>query len=441
MKKKLNITFCSFPDFSSNAKPLYEYMYKKYGDKFNYTWIVYNEDSLKKLKEKGVNAILIGTDDFKKYISTTDVFFTTQGNLDGDKTSKSVYVELWHGIGPKPTGYMCKNPSDADRIGYNNMRKIFDYVVAPNDFWRTIYSSKFHVEYSRTVGLGMPKLDYFKYSDGKRNIEKILNVDVKKYKKLIIYMPTFKNGFNHCDSKDVNINNIFNFESYDEEELIKYLRKNKYLLCVKRHPGDNSNYVRVESEYIKNIDDKLLFDNDLSINEIINAFDMLITDYSSIGVEYSYFKRPILYAVGDYDEYEKNRGIVFSNVDFWLNGPKVKKISDFFVETDRLFSDETYYAPERNRANRLFFSGMIDGGCDRICNFLFTGDGKLNKKVRIYVSEENRLMDIISLKQKTIDDLENQVNQLRCNIDIIINSKGWKFLEFIRRLRRKFFRK
>ena len=27
--KKLNITFCSFPDFTGNARALYEYMIKK----------------------------------------------------------------------------------------------------------------------------------------------------------------------------------------------------------------------------------------------------------------------------------------------------------------------------------------------------------------------------------------------------------------------------
>ena len=127
--EKLNITFCSFPDFGGNAKALYEYMVKKNLDRHNYVWIVYNEESVDKLKAKGINAILIGTDEFKDYIKNTDVFFTTQGNLDGDKTDRSLYVELWHGIGPKPVGYACKNPSEEDVRGYNNMRKIIDYVI------------------------------------------------------------------------------------------------------------------------------------------------------------------------------------------------------------------------------------------------------------------------------------------------------------------------
>ena len=88
--EKLNITFCSNPDFSGNSKALYEYMKDKYD--FNMTWIVYNEESKKILDNKNIKAIVIGTDEFKEYIKTTDVFFTAQGNLDGDKTEKSLYV-------------------------------------------------------------------------------------------------------------------------------------------------------------------------------------------------------------------------------------------------------------------------------------------------------------------------------------------------------------
>ena len=39
------------------------------------------------------------------------------------------------------------------------------------------------------------KLDYFKNSNGRKNISKVLNIDCSKYKKIIIYMPTFKKGF------------------------------------------------------------------------------------------------------------------------------------------------------------------------------------------------------------------------------------------------------
>ncbi len=288
--KKLNITFCSYPDFASNAKPLYEYMVKRYGDTMNYTWIVFNENNLLRLKEKGINAILIGSDEFFRYIKKTDVYFTTHANITGEKPENAIYIELWHGIGSKPVGYLCNNSNEKDLEWYNDIRKKFDYMIVPHGFWKVIYSCLFHVEPARILDLGMPILDYFKYSDGSKNLSKILNIDIKKFDKVIAYMPTFKSGCNRKDIKNINLNNIFNFPKYDDKLLDKYLKDNNYLLCVKRHPSEDAIFNNYHSDNIINITDEILTENNLSVNEIINAFDLLITDYSSIGTEFLFLE-------------------------------------------------------------------------------------------------------------------------------------------------------
>ena len=427
--KKLNITFCSYPDFASNAKPLYEYMKNRYKDSMNYTWIVYNEETVTLLKEKGIDAILIGTDEFWKYVPKTDVFFTTHGNLDGDKTDKSIYVELWHGIGPKPVGYLCNNPSKEDIKGYNHMRKIFDYMIVPNDFWKVIYSCIFHVEASRILSLGMPIFDYFKNSNGKKNLSKVLDIDVSKYKKIIAYMPTFKKGFNHNDIKDLNNNNIFNFPKYDEKKLDKFLKDNNYLLCVKRHPGEEMQFEDYNSDNIINIKESALTNNNLSVNEIINAFDLLITDYSSLGTEFIFLEKPVLYTIDDIDEYNDERGIVFSNFDFWAIGPQCKNIESLILETGKLLKNKKYYAEERKNAKELYFGNLQDGGCKQICDFLFDGN-KISSRVKHYKDIEDTLNEKIEYKDLVIKEQREQ-------IDNIVNSKGWKFLEKLRNIKRK----
>ena len=433
--EKLNITFCSNPDFSGNSKALYEYMKDKYD--FNMTWIVYNEESKKILDNKNIKAIVIGTDEFKEYIKTTDVFFTAQGNLDGDKTEKSLYVELWHGIGPKPTGYLGEHPSDEDIRGYNNMRKIFDYVIVPNDFWKVIFAAKFNIPCARVKCLGMPIFDYFKDSDGKTNLSKALKVDITKYDKVIMYMPTFRKGFNHNDVNNINEKNIFNFESYNESDLDEFLKKNNYLLCVKRHPGEQNVFYAFESENIKNVDEKMLIENDLSVNEIINGVDMLITDYSSIGTEFLYFNKPILYAVGDMDEYLENRGIVFSNLDFWTAGPQVKDISSLILETEKLLKDERYYKKERNEKRKLWISGNYENNCENICNFFFDGN-KIRKTVKYYKDPEIYMRKEIDKLTEDLEDTKNKLEEKDKEIYDVYNSKGWRFLEKVRKVNKIF---
>ncbi len=430
--KKLNITFCSYPDFASNAKALYEYMKNRYKNSMNYTWIVYSEESMKALRDNGINAIVIGTDEFWDYVPTTDVFFTTHGNLDRNKTEKSIYIELWHGIGPKPTGYLCNNPSEQDVTGYNHMSKTFDYMVVPNDFWKVIFSCVFHVEASRILNLGLPILDYFKYADGKKNLSKILNKDVTKYRKIIAYMPTFKKGFNHTEIKKMNTKNIFNFPKYNEEKLDKFLRDNNYLLCIKRHPGEEMAFTDYNSQNIITMKDTNLESNNLSVNEIINAFDMLITDYSSLGTEFMFLERPILYTIGDIDEYCDERGIIFSNFDFWASGPQCRDIDTLISECDKLLKDDNYYLEARQKAKKMYFSNLQDGGCDRICDFLFDGN-KISNKVKHYKNVEEQMNKEIIYKDLVIKEQKEK-------IDMIVNSKGWKILEKMRKMKRKIFK-
>lgn len=434
---KINITFCSFPDFSGNAKALYEYINKKKVKHFNLVWIVYNQESYEKLMKDKINVILIGTEEFKQYIPTTDIFFTTQGNLDNDKTDKSLYIELWHGIGPKPVGYACKNPSQEDIIGYNHMRKIFDYVIVPSAFWQVIFSSMLHVECNRIKTLGMPLFDYFVNSDGKSNLSKTLGFDVCKYNKIIMYMPTYKNGFNHNDVNNVNIDNVFNFEKYDENELDNFLKDNNYLLCVKRHPGDKTKYNVKNTDNIININDAKLLENDLSINEIINAFDLMITDYSSIGTEFIFLNRPVLYALGDFEEYNENRGIFFSNIDFWTAGPIAVNIKQLMNESYKLLTDKNYYKKERDEKYKLWFGNLKNGGCDNIYNFLFDENNNIRKEIVYYKNPEIELTKALNNSNAEKKLIEEELKERKNELNLVYNSKGWRFLEHLRSIKAK----
>ena len=436
--KKLNITFCSFPDYAANAKSLYEYMVKKYKNNMNYTWIVYNKETVTKLKSKNINAILIGTDEFKEYIPTTDVFFTTQGNLDGDKrkAKNSIYIELWHGIGPKAVGFAQENPSEEDIRGYGNIKEIVDYFIVPSDFWKVQYGAMFKVEFSRIKSLGMPILDYFKYSNGKENLSKVLNKDISKYKKIIIYLPTFKQGFNHTDIINIS-DNIFNFNNhYDEKQLDKFLKENNYLLCVKEHPGEQAKLKVLESDNIINIEEKVLNGKQISINEIINAFDLLITDYSSVGVEFIFLDKPVLYAIGDYEEYSNTRGVTFGTMDFWIAGPIGNDINSLCEEINKLLNDSNYYKDERDKYKKLWFGNTIDGGCDKICDFIFK-DNQINPNLKKYKSELLDLKDNYESQRKIVEEQISTIKKLtESDIELkeIKNSKGWKLLEKIRKV-------
>ena len=258
--KKLNITFCSFPDYVGNAKVLYEYMLKKYKNNMNYTWIVNEEKSIELLKESGANVILIGSKEFNEYIPQTDVFFTTHANLTGDKnkTKNAIYVELWHGIGPKPIGFLANNLSKEDEKWYKFISETIDYFIVPSAMWKTIFSTMIGIDARRIKSIGLPLLDEIINAKGKENLSKVLNLDINKYNKIIMYMPTFKKGCGRDLEASINEENILNLNDYNDDELIEYLKSKNYLLIVKRHPSDECKYKIINNEHIQHINTEML---------------------------------------------------------------------------------------------------------------------------------------------------------------------------------------
>lgn len=435
--KKLNITFCSFPDYCGNAKALYEYMKNRYKNNMNYTWIVYNESSVQMLKEKNIKAILIGTEEFKKYISKTDVFFTTHANLTGDKikAKNSVYVELWHGIGPKPVGFLANNLSEEDKSWYESLRETIDYLIVPSEFWRVVFSSILNIDAHRVKTLGLPLLDEIKNSKGKENLEKILNINLKDYKKVILYAPTFKSGCGRKLETPINENNIMDLKEYSDEKLNKFLEENKYLFIVKRHPSDEYKYKNYETNNIKTINNEMLEKSGVNINNILNAMNLVITDYSSIGVEFTFLDRPTIYLSTNLDEYKNNRGIVLDDYSFWTDDIFCDNYDDLTKLIKKLINKK-YVCKNKN----LFYGNLKDGGCKKICDFVFE-ENQISSSV---VKYESKILKIKNENKKMKNIIEEQINTIKklteSDIELkqIKNSKSWNLLEKIRKvLRRK----
>lgn len=439
--KKLNITFCSFPDFSSNAKPLYEFMKKKYNDKMDFTWIVRTDEMVGVLKEKNINVIKLYSDDYYNYMKKSDIIFTTHADLINEKNNNTLYIELWHGISSKHIANLSDNINDFDKDFYKTVKKRIDYFIVPSDFWRVIFATRFNVNYNRILSLGYPKLDYFVQNNPKDRLEKVLNLNINNYNKIIYYMPTFrKSCFRQSDS-EVNTNNIFNLENYDEKLLQDYLQKNKYLLCIKKHPSEEIDFNYIENDNIKIITDEMLLMNNITINDIMNAGDLMITDYSSLGIEFIFLEKPVIYLVKDIEEYRIRRGITFNNSDFWMPGYRVKNISELLDSIDNSFKKNYKYKNDMLEKKKLWFGNLNDGGCNRICNFIFDEEGKINKSVQYYVDYEEELENKILSLENTIDMKDYIINEKDKELNIIKSSRGWKILEKLRKIKRKIFGK
>lgn len=446
---KIKIMFCSFPDYSSNAKPLYEYLLNRYSNKIEMVWAVSCKEMQEKLQQKEIVSYIIGTKEYFDYCKDVDIFFTTHANIVGEKNDKALYIELWHGLGPKQSGFLSEHVSESDREWYSKISNKIDYLILPSNFWRVIFSTILNFEYSKTVSLGYPKLDYFKNEKAKENLQKVIKRDISNYDKIIYYMPTFRKGCSRDSAESkFNLNNAINIYEYNEDELNDFLRENNYLLCLKKHPSEELESNFEDKENIITIHESDLADNMLTINEILDASDLMITDYSSLGVEYLFLNKPVLYITTDEEEYKGNRGIIFNNLDFWMPGYKANNIEDLKKGIIGSLSDDYKYKDEMELKKKLWFGNLENGGCENICDFLFNDDGSIKEGLKVKdkldtytdrLERENTILkNTIDEKNALIAIRENRIKELDDFIAQLINSKGWRFLEKIRSIKNFF---
>ena len=116
-------------------------------------------------------------------------------------------------------------------------------------------------------------------------------------KKVIIYAPTFRDY--DYDSNGCYIAPPLNLDKWREK-----LSKD-YILLFRAHYEITNSLDIVDDDFIRD------YSNYSPLNDLLKISDILISDYSSIMIDYSILERPFYCFAYDYDEYEEKRGFVY----------------------------------------------------------------------------------------------------------------------------------
>jgi CDP-glycerol glycerophosphotransferase (TagB/SpsB family) len=78
---------------------------------------------------------------------------------------------------------------------------------------------------------------------------------------------------------------------------------------------------------IKVVDDQFFKVNNKIFYHIFSEVDLLITDFSSVFIDFMLTQKPIIFFVDDFEMYKKSRGFIFDNLDDLLPGEIIKSFS------------------------------------------------------------------------------------------------------------------
>ena len=373
--KKNIILFNSYPAYSDNSRTLYEYILRNRPDitkKYKIIWgqekgasipkelSHYSIETIDKKSLKGIYTFLSA-----KYV------FSTHGYFPGVKSGNGqVQINLWHGCG-------YKSITDADRIYRGDINTVTGSIYVP------IHEKVFDMKQGTVCPTGLPRNDLLFTN---RGVMPKLGIDKNKYKKIYIWMPTYRKaneGHKEVDGKA----DAFTISTmtHDELDLLnKTLKLLNVLLIVKPHPMDAKAFNNVSGfSNIKTITNAELKNAGVQLYEFMAETDALLSDYSSVVIDYLMLQKPVVMVMSDIHEYENSRGFVFENIKDYLPGPIItntESLTDYFMDADQV---DEQWAEKRNQLSRIFHDNLDGNSCKRVCNLIFGKTGKIKEASKI----------------------------------------------------------
>lgn len=258
-------------------------------------------------------------------------------------SSDTIVTQLWHGEGAFKKFGLLTELGDEIREREIKCSSKLTYITCTSKNIVPVYAEAFGTPQSKVLALGSPRLDYLI----NQNNNSVLRARFDKAypdcvgKKLVLYAPTFRDD-PQSDSKLLETLDIDKFNREIGAE---------YSLLIKLHP-------RIHTAKIP---ENAIDVTALDIAELTLISDILVTDYSSVCMDFAYLSKPCIFYAFDLEKYESERSFCFG-YDGYVPGPVIKSFSElpqalknpFDAEKMRRFREFNFDYIDNNNTERVF---------------------------------------------------------------------------------------
>ena len=323
-KKNKRIVLYSNWGFRDNLRTLYQYLVDN-GYQEEYDIICASNDFYHLEKEKHVKYVSIYRGLY--YFLTSKYFFYSFGKYPIKPAPNQMVVNLWHGMPLKKIGNL---EVGMEEIDYN----FFTKLVSSSALFTPIMKAAFKAEDNQILLVGNIRNDeLFK----------------KEKEKNIIWMPTYRNSNNYHDSQEAL---IFSLGEEDFSKIQQILSKHDYQLYIKLHPLEESRlHVQMNHSNIHLLTEEIISEQYDTLYTFLGTTSALITDYSSVFLDYYLLNRPVVFTINDYEEYKEKRGFVFEDVKSLMVGSVIRDSHDLLEFLESVMKSEDSYIEERTKVN------------------------------------------------------------------------------------------
>ena len=279
-----------------------KYLLLNYRNNTNFMYMVKDKKLLHYKEKYNLNIVYFYSIKSIYYLIFAKRFFLSHGTFDLSPIFMNgiTVVQLWHGIPLK------KIVNDIKR-SESLLKKILLYFYPQLNYSycdqllvggeKCMLHHAFQKPFNKCVSYGFPRFLAFDKDFLKNNLDILYNQDLtnlEKYKfegkKLIVYAPTYRP---YDDSKEI-------------AATLKCLQTiENCIIIYKGHA------IGVQLDSLMDTENKIFIYKDPDPYPLMNLCDLLITDYSSLFIDYSVTGKPFILYMYDYEKYEKSVGLYF----------------------------------------------------------------------------------------------------------------------------------
>ncbi|WP_334055958.1 CDP-glycerol glycerophosphotransferase family protein [Polaribacter sp. P097] len=350
---KRKIVYHSFPDFTDNSFATFVFVSNNL-PKYKNIWLV---DSLEKkdfflklianytasenyiiLKKKSVKG-------FFHYLTAELVFhthglFNELGLIKGQRK-----INLWHGMPIKKIGLYEGSES---KIPISNIH------LSTSQFYQKILMKAFGSKINQVQIVGQTRNDLL--LNDNISIHRLFN-DRENYAKTILWMPTFRKSVVRDLRTDGSIEKEKDFINPEYlKKLNSFLKESNSIVYVKLHPMDYRGLEDfINYTNIKFLNNNSFIEKGVNMYSTFSSFDILLTDFSSIYIDFLLLDIPIGFVFSDLQEFKESRGFVFEDPIKYMPGEIIsneKELELFLSET--ILKEKDSYIEQRSQMKNLF---------------------------------------------------------------------------------------
>jgi hypothetical protein len=240
----------------------------------------------------------------------------------------------WHGELSKPIGvFVGRPPRHFDRIAVSNQNskilRVAEFQVRPDSI---------HV-------IGTPRQTTLLRSPRAAHVSRL-----KQGRKWVMYVPTYRQpsrgpmvGVFESTQADLNA------EMAGLDDLV---RDQEAVLWVRPHPLTDPSSLAMPHARLAT--DDALQKSGVTFYDVLAQTDLLITDYSSVWVDFLLLDKPVIGFCPDIEKYRSSRGLALEPYESWFPGPVVTRREHLFDEVSDALAGK-----DRDAQRRAFLASIL----------------------------------------------------------------------------------